>query len=110
MIAYDSHLARRPRIRNNTAVRKSLVAALVECAEQPLKLDARRFLDGLSADELQFIADFMGSCILESQLPAARTREALARSIDKFQTACPTRDPDRKSILLLEYLQRITVA
>jgi len=87
-----------------------LVAALVECAQQPLKMDARRFLDGLSADELQFIADYLGFCILESQLPATLTREELARSIDEFQEACPTRDPDRKSILLLEYLQRIAVA
>ncbi len=92
------------------AVRKSLVAALVECAEQPLKLGARRFLDGLSADELQFIADYLGFCILESHLPSTPTRCDLARSIAEFQAACPTPDPDRKSILLLEYLQRIVVA
>jgi hypothetical protein len=89
-------------------VRKSLVSALVECAEQPLRLDARRFLEGLTADELQFIADFLGFCILESHLPAAPTREDLARAITAFQTACPTADADRKSILLLEYMQRIT--
>ena len=92
------------------AVRKSLVAALVECAEQSLKLDARRFLDGLTADELQFIADYMGFCILESHLPTTPSRDELARSIGKFQEACPTRDADRKSILLMEYLQRIAVA
>jgi hypothetical protein len=86
-----------------------LVAALVECAEQPLKLDARRFLAGLTADELQFIADYMGFCILESQPPATHTRDELARSITDFRAACPTQDGDRKSILLLEYLQRITV-
>ena len=92
------------------AVRKSLVAALVECAEQPLKLDARRFLAGLTADELQFIADYLGFCILESHLPATPTRCQLACSIAAFQVACPTRDSDRKSILLLEYLQHIAVA
>ena len=90
-------------------MRKSLVAALVECAELPLKLDARRFLAGLTADELQFIADYLGFCTLESHLPAVHTREELARSIDEFQAACPTQDGDRKSILLLEYLQRITM-
>ena len=107
MNAYDTHLAPRLRIRNNTAVRKSLVAALVERAEQPLKLDARRFLAGLTGDELQFIADYLGFCILESPLPAGCTRCELARSISEFQAACPTPDADRKSILLLEYLQRI---
>ena len=88
-------------------MRKSLVAALVERAEQPLKLDARRFLAGLTGDELQFIADYMGFCILESQLPAGYTRCELARSISEFQAACPARDSDRKSILLLEYLSRV---
>ena len=91
-------------------MRKSLVAALVECAEQPLKLDARRFLAGLTADELEFIADYLGYCILESRLPASPARCDLACSIAAFQAACPTCDSDRKSILLLEYLQRITVA
>ena len=110
MNAYHTQLAPRPRIRHNTAVRKSLVAALVECAEQPLKLNARRFLGGLSSDELQFIADYLGFCILEAHLPATPTRDELARSIAQFQAACPTLDPDRKSILLLEYLQQITAA
>jgi hypothetical protein len=51
----------------------------------------------------------MGFCILESQPPATHTRDELARSITDFRAACPTQDGDRKSILLLEYLQRITV-
>jgi hypothetical protein len=110
MNAYDTHLAPRLRIRNNVAVRKSLVAALVERAEQPLKLDARRFLDGLSADELQFIADYLGYCILESRLPASYNRCELVRSISEFQASCPSLDSDRKSILLMEYLQRIAGA
>jgi hypothetical protein len=88
-------------------VRNSLVAALVACADQPLKSEARRFLAGLSADELQFIAEFLGSCVLESQARYARNRAELADRIARFQQA-RTRSTDRelKMILLLEYLCR----
>ncbi len=93
-------------------MRNSLVAALVACAEQPLKSKARRFLDGLSADELQFIAEFLGSCILESQVRCARNRAEFAERIARFQQARADRarmrstDQEHKMILLLEYLCR----
>lgn len=44
--------------------RNSLVAALSQCAQDGVRARARRFLLGLSADELQFIAEFLGACIL----------------------------------------------
>ena len=94
-------------------MRKSLVAALVACAEQPLKLDARRFLTGLSSDELEFIAEFLGSCILESEQPLPPSRTKLAERIAHFQYAhrhprwAP--DSDCKLILLREYLCRLGV-
>jgi hypothetical protein len=93
-------------------VRNSLVAALVACADQPLKSDARRFLDGLSADELQFIAEFLGSCVLESQVRCARNRAELAERIARFQPSradgarLRSTDHELKMILLLEYLCR----
>jgi hypothetical protein len=89
-----------------------LVAALVACTEQPLKSTARRFLDGLSADELQFIAEFLGSCILDSQARGARNRAELAEWIAHFQQVRADRtrirpaDQELKMILLLEYLCR----
>jgi hypothetical protein len=93
-------------------VRNSLVAALVACADQPLKSEARRFLAGLSSDELQFIAEFLGSCVLESQGRGACNRAELAQRIARFQRAradrarhCST-DQTHKMILLLEYLCR----
>jgi hypothetical protein len=43
-----------------------LISALVEYAALPSRSRARRFLVGLSSDELQFIAGFLGGCILES--------------------------------------------
>ncbi|MEO8592983.1 MAG: hypothetical protein ABI759_06665 [Candidatus Solibacter sp.] len=94
-------------------MRKPLVAALLECVEQPLKLDARRFLTGLSSDELEFIAEFLGSCILESQHAFAPNRAELAERVAQFQqaraeTVCPC-DRDCKMILLREYLCRLGV-
>jgi hypothetical protein len=96
-------------------VRHALVAALVACADRPLKSEARRFLAGLSADELQFIAEFLGSCVLESQMRCARNRAELAERIARFQQARADRagmrspDQERKMILLLEYLCRAGV-
>ena len=91
-------------------MRKSLVAALVESADQPLKSKARRFLAGLSSDELQFIAEFLGSCILDAPVHCARSRAELAERIACFQRAradCARvrcTDQEHKMILLLEYL------
>jgi hypothetical protein len=91
-------------------VRNSLVAALVAYADRPLKAKARRFLAGLSSDELQFIAEFLGSCILESQTRCAGDRAELAERIARFQRARTdrarkiARDQELKMILLLEYL------
>jgi hypothetical protein len=79
-------------------VRNSLVAALVACADRPLKSKARRFLAGLSCDELQFIAGFLGSCILESQSNCPCDGAGRARK--------PSPDQELKMILLLEYLCR----
>ena len=93
-------------------MRNSLVAALVSCADQPLKSEARRFLTGLSSDELQFIAEFLGSCVLESQQRCACNRAELADRIARFQQLPGDRAPKRttdqelKMILLLEYLCR----
>ncbi len=96
-------------------MRNSLVAALVACADEPLKSKARRFLAGLSADELQFIAEFLGSCILDSQARRARNRAELAERIARFQleranlTRMRSTDQEHKMILLLEYLCRARV-
>ncbi len=93
-------------------MRNTLVAALVACADQPLKSEARRFLAGLSSDELQFIAEFLGSCVLESQVRCARNRAELAERIARFQRSradrarMHTTDQELKMILLLEYLCR----
>jgi len=93
------------------AQRQDLVAALVACAETPLRAKARRFVEGLSADELQFIAEYLGACILESAQRHCCTRAELARKIAEFQQARESlADGDHKTILLLEFLCRTGVA
>lgn len=89
-------------------MRNSLVTALVSCADTPTRPLARRFLRGLSADELQFIADYYGACILEEPAVCVSNRAELAARIDAFNrargNAMPMADMDHKMILLLEYL------
>lgn len=77
-------------------MRSVLVTALLACSDSSLKIKARRFLQGLSSDELQFIAEYLGACILESTAPCQGSAGY-----------CPeTPDQDHKMILLLEYLRR----
>ena len=80
-------------------MRSTLVAALVACADSPWKAKARRFLCGLSSDELQYIAGFLGGCILQSagEKPAKRA------------SANHSEDRELKMILVQEYLCRAGV-
>jgi hypothetical protein len=90
-------------------VRSTLVAALVSCADSPHKSQARRFVEGLSADELQFIAEFLGACVLDPASQSCPSRAQWAERIARYQQASAGRgSPDRehKMILLLEYLCR----
>lgn len=98
-----------------------LIRALCSCAGDRRQGKARRFLQGLSADELNYIAEFLGSCILESNDRLGSTRGQLAEDVARFERcrreAAPERngrrrastslqDNDHKMILLLEYLSR----
>jgi hypothetical protein len=77
-------------------VRRALVAALAARAESCSRPGVRRFLRGLSCDELQFIAAFLGACILESTEQPASALFADRSSEDR----------ELKLILLVEYLCR----
>lgn len=79
-----------------------LIAALSACAQSPLRPRARRFLIGLSADELEFIATYLGSCILEPAVQSSRYRGELAMHPDNSRLS----DRDHKLILLREFLKR----
>jgi hypothetical protein len=87
-----------------------MVAALASCADESVKPALRRFLAGLSSDELQFIAGFLGGCILECEGWSSRSQELLAARMTQYQcmsvgrSRCQWEDRDHKMILLMEYL------
>ena len=88
-------------------MRSALVSALVDCADGPSRMKVRRFLQGLSADELQFIAAFWGACVLESDGPSCDKQTVLAHRISQIEShSIPSYDGDHKLILLREYLGR----
>ena len=93
-------------------MRSALVAALISCADSPHRSSARRFVEGLSADELEFIAGFLGACLLDSRGPRCASRAQWAERIARYQAACAvcpqvhSPDQEHKMILLLEYLCR----
>lgn len=92
-------------------MRRTLVTALASCADDVSRARTRSFLRGLSSDELQFIAEFLGACILESARRSRYTRAQLAQRIADFQhlrlSGSPiSPDQEHKMILLLEFLCR----
>jgi len=82
-------------------VRSALVSALAARAESALRSRLRRFLLGLSRDELQFIASYLGACILES---SGESDEGGSRTT--VFSVRGAEDRELKMILLLEYLYR----
>jgi hypothetical protein len=97
-------------------VRSALVTALASLVDCRQRTGIRKFLLGLSGDELQYIAEFLGACILEFAGPAQPSRAQLAASIAEFEEtrrhSCPFAggaDLDHKMILLLEYMSRSRV-
>jgi len=93
-------------------VRNSLVSALVSCVDSSHKSKVRRFVQGLSSDELQFIAGFLGACVLDSSVGSKDSRGELATRIARYQQesigdhTCRSADHEHKMILLLEFLCR----
>jgi hypothetical protein len=90
--------------------------------ENSQKRPTRRFLQGLAIDELQYIAEFLGACILESSGRCRGSRAQLAEAIKQFEHsrrsallsvshgASCLQDQEHKMILLLEYLCRTGTA
>ena len=91
-------------------MRQTLVAALVSCAGAKVRNPLRRFLTGLSADELEFLAGFQGARILESSAGqrSAGTSRAPAGAPAYYGAATSEGavDLDHKMIVLREYLSR----
>ena len=90
-------------------MRTALISAISACVDERLQSKSRRFLQGLSADELQYIAEFLGACFLESSGHTPCDRRQLADGIAHFDRLRSRRagclnDQEHKMILLLEYL------
>jgi len=94
-------------------VRDALVTALAECASsRPSRWRTRRFLTGLSSDELQFIAAHLGFRILDPS--GSRPRPWTAPPPRTVPDGCAgaaiadrwSHDREHKMILLLEFLGR----
>ena len=81
-------------------MRTTLVAALAACAESKVRARARKFLSGLSADELQFIAEYLGARILQS------AEQNLCEDWPVAARGGRSPDRDHKMIVLAEYLRQ----
>lgn len=84
-----------------------LVNALADLTQGLRKPRAKTFLEGLSSDELRYIADFFGASILDPDLSCGATRDAAAACVERFermhnQAATPI--CCHRMILLLEFL------
>ena len=90
--------------------RTALVQALSGIAIGSRRGAAQRFLEGLSSDELQYIAEFFGASCLDPDLKPGETRALAARCVERFQQmsgGCS--GSSHKMILLLEFLSLNTV-
>ena len=100
----------------------TLVDAIASLSNLPHRESAREFLEGLSTDELEYIAAYFGARTLNSKLsgPSAN-RNHLAGQIERYEhdrqpkggpdhscgresCATPLNDVSHKMILLLEFL------
>ncbi len=91
-------------------MRQTLLSSLEMWTDASQKHNTRRFLAGLSCDELQYIAEFLGSSVLDP-LVTGGSREQSAALVAEFQRAkgcagARADDQECKAILLLEYLCR----
>jgi hypothetical protein len=85
-------------------VRRALVNALAQCADGNCRFRTRRFLAGLSRDELQFLADFQGASILESESRRCSLPARLGDRLVDLQRSA-VEDQAHKILLLREFLK-----
>ncbi|HXA52841.1 MAG TPA: hypothetical protein VNV86_21135 [Candidatus Acidoferrum sp.] len=91
----------------NPASRNTMILALSACAETGVRTRARRFLSGLSSDELQFLAEFVGACILESSGDATSAIATLQwRHCQGAEPDLLRHDREHKMLVLREFLDR----
>ena len=89
------------------ASRSSLVGALLGSAELTDRLLVLEFLQGLSLDELECLAEFQGACVLESILRSPSPYRVLPEFFDPVVCERWQRPEDRahKTFVVLEWLE-----
>jgi hypothetical protein len=113
----DKHGTDRAERDRSPGLRTALISALAACADKRFQQKVCKFLQGLSRDELEYIAEFLGACLLESSGdPAPRVPGQAASGIAHFdwhrwQSAEPRparglSDREHKMIVLHEYVCR----
>jgi hypothetical protein len=92
-----------------TASRSALESALALYAPLNRQAVARTFLGALAIDELLFLADFLGSCILTTSAVDIDTWEAFCHHAQRHRTGMKQmtmrqrEDADHKLILVTEF-------
>jgi hypothetical protein len=86
----------------NTILVRSLAAMVADKKRRRV----RQFLLGLSGGELQYLASFLGACILESEQPYQWNRAQLTAGIERFDQTQTCADREHKMLLLHEFLSR----
>ena len=87
----------------------TLVSAVSSLSTASRREAARRFLEGLSSDELEYIAAYFGARFIESRPTSpALTRDEIALSIQRYDRAASPPSAEARSthrmMILLEYL------
>jgi hypothetical protein len=80
------------------ARRTTLEMALLDYAPADRETAAAAFLAGLSVDELGFLAEFLGSCILISSAINLNTQDAFCYRAHAFHRGEELRPEDREDI------------
>jgi hypothetical protein len=86
-------------------LRAVLISAISACADQQAQRKARRFLEGLSTDELQYIAEFLGACMLASW----ECSVVPCGTADRVESRGCLADREHKMILLWECLHQCRI-
>ena len=88
--------------------RITLVNAISSLTGEGRRRAAQRFLEGLSGDELEYIAEYFGARLIEScPTYPALTRDEIALAIQRYESAVSrpsTRGRSSHMMILLEYL------
>lgn len=88
--------------------RAALVKVLSSMSSAGRRGAAVRFLEGLSSDELRYIASYFGARLMDPDLAPGPDRDSAARRVSDYQLrakpVASTGDVSHKMILLLEYL------